>query len=217
MERRMLDDSIASQAVFWQVQGGLGCSRLKTEFGDGLTRLGVGTIEQGQRGNGIVNRAQSDKERLLELRGQISLGTDGHRQAKLDQAVLLTEEERTDSQVAQTFALGELGESQADKLTPARELGDVVVAPVALDTVMELLTMNPIQELSGHVFSGVHRGRIPPGRSGEVQIAHSPPPAPKPCHDGRKPTSPRGTTGQLCAKVQFCPSDPNLRNIHNAF
>jgi hypothetical protein len=99
--------------------------------------------------------------------------------------------------VTQTLALSELGESQTDKLTPARKLADLVVAAVACDTAMELLRMNPVQELSEHVLSGVHGRKIAPASACEVEIAHTLRPARQPCHHTLKTTSASAMAGHL--------------------
>jgi hypothetical protein len=72
-----------------------------------------------------------------------------------------------------------------------------VVAAVAGDTTMELLRMNPVQELSQHLLSSVHGRRIAPASAGEVEIAHTPRPARQPCHLTLKTTSACAMTGHL--------------------
>jgi hypothetical protein len=62
--------------------------------------------------------------------------------------------------VAQTFAISQLGESQTEKLIPTGEPTHFVVAAIADNTALELLRMNPIEQLSQNEFAGVHDRKI---------------------------------------------------------
>lgn len=62
--------------------------------------------------------------------------------------------------VAQTFAIRELGEGQAEKLIPTGETADFVVAAVTGDAALKLLGMDPVEQLGQDEFSGVHGRKI---------------------------------------------------------
>ena len=107
--------------------------------------------------------------------------------------------------VAQTFAPGELGKDQADELAPARELADLVIPVKTGDAPVELLRMNPVEELGEDVFSGVHARSIASGGTGELEIAHTPRPAPEPRGHASKRTSSSSVTGHLWISTRFQP------------
>ena len=65
------------------------------------------------------------------------------------------------------------------------------------DAPVELLRMNPVEELGEDVFSGVPAGRLASGRAGELEIAHTPRPAAEPHGHESKRASPSSVTGHL--------------------
>ena len=62
--------------------------------------------------------------------------------------------------IAQTFAPSQLSKNQTHELLPTREVFDFVVSTVALNTTMELLWMDAIQQLRKHKLTGEHASRI---------------------------------------------------------
>ena len=66
--------------------------------------------------------------------------------------------------IPQAFAIGQLGEGQTEKLIPAGEAADFVVATIAGDATLKLLRMNPVQELRQDEFAGVHGRKIEANR-----------------------------------------------------
>jgi hypothetical protein len=55
---------------------------------------------------------------------------------------------QTGFDVAQTAAIGELGESQTEELIPTREIFDVAIALVAIDANLKLVGRDELHELS---------------------------------------------------------------------
>jgi hypothetical protein len=96
-----------------------------------------------------------------------------HRAAQAQVVELAVAGVETGFDVAQTFPPGQLREGQTDELVPAGELGDFAVAAVAGDAALELLGMNPIQELGEDLFSRIHARRVAP-IGHQVEIAHTP-------------------------------------------
>jgi hypothetical protein len=62
--------------------------------------------------------------------------------------------------VAQALAKGQLREGHAQKLIPAREGFELVMAPITLHTPAELLRMDPFDDLRKNRFSREHASRI---------------------------------------------------------
>jgi hypothetical protein len=67
---------------------------------------------------------------------------------------------QTGFDVAETVAIGELSESQAEKLIPARKTFDVTMAVVAIDAELKLAGRYELHELSENGLARVHR--LPP-------------------------------------------------------
>jgi hypothetical protein len=62
--------------------------------------------------------------------------------------------------VAQTFPPGQLGEGHTDELLPTGEVVDFLVAGVAMNTALELLGVDLIQELGQNKTTGMHDSRL---------------------------------------------------------
>jgi hypothetical protein len=79
--------------------------------------------------------------------------------------------------VAQTFAISQLGEGQTEELIPTREAADFVVAAIAGDATLELLRMNPVEQLSQDELAVVHGRKIAtkpaPAESADSNRSHS--------------------------------------------
>lgn len=58
--------------------------------------------------------------------------------------------------VPEPLAPGQLCKGHANELAPAGELTDFVIAPISNNAAMKLLRVNPVEQLSQHVLSGVH-------------------------------------------------------------
>jgi len=58
--------------------------------------------------------------------------------------------------VAQTFAIGQLRECQAEKLIPTREAARTAIATLSPHTGVEVVPRNEVHELSEHEFPEVH-------------------------------------------------------------
>lgn len=67
--------------------------------------------------------------------------------------------------VAQTFAISKLSESQKEKLIPARKILDVAMALIAIDAKLKLVGRDEIRELNENRLLCVHR--LPPKRNGK--------------------------------------------------
>ena len=65
--------------------------------------------------------------------------------------------------VAQAFALGQLGERHAEELFVSGERAHATVAAVASDTLVQFVLGQLVHELSKHGSSFVHNGQIPLG------------------------------------------------------
>jgi hypothetical protein len=59
--------------------------------------------------------------------------------------------------VSQAVAIGELSEDHRKKLVPAGEGSYSIVASVAVDTLVELVLRDPVEELREHGSSDMHR------------------------------------------------------------
>jgi hypothetical protein len=63
--------------------------------------------------------------------------------------------------IAQTFAVGELGKGQAEKLIAARKTLDVAIALITIDTDLKFVAWEKVHELRKDSSSGIH---VPPGK-----------------------------------------------------
>jgi hypothetical protein len=66
--------------------------------------------------------------------------------------------------IAQTFAVAELGKGQAEKLIAARKALAVAIASITIDTDLKFVAWKKVHELRKDSSSGIH---VPPGRSAE--------------------------------------------------
>ena len=78
--------------------------------------------------------------------------------------------------VRQAISISQLREAHGQKLIPAREPTNPIVAVVALDTTPELFRMDPSHELRENRLFGVHSSSVAPALLGKtpkgVQIDH---------------------------------------------
>jgi hypothetical protein len=66
--------------------------------------------------------------------------------------------------IAQTFAISELGKGQAEELIAARKIFDVAISVIAIDTDLKFVTWKKIHELRKNSSTGIH---VPPSRGVE--------------------------------------------------
>ena len=82
------------------------------------------------------------------------------------------------SDVAQTFAIGQLGKGQTEKLISAGKAADFVIGTIAGDAALKLLGMNPVEQLGQNEFAGVHDRKIaaapPAAESPDSNRSHYP-------------------------------------------
>jgi hypothetical protein len=71
---------------------------------------------------------------------------------------------QTDFDIAQTFAVGELGKGQAEELIAARKVLDVAIASITIDTDLKFVAWEKVHELRKDSASGIH---VPPWRGDE--------------------------------------------------
>src|SRR5260370_14550599 len=64
--------------------------------------------------------------------------------------------------VRQAISVSQLCEGHGQKLIPTREVADLVVAVVALDTATKLLGVDPLHDLTENRLFGVHCGNVAP-------------------------------------------------------
>ena len=79
--------------------------------------------------------------------------------------------------MSQSLAPSQLSKGHAHKLAPAGKLAYLVVTSIPGDAAMKLLWVNPVEQLSQNVFSGVHCRKIVEPELGEAQIDHTPEPS----------------------------------------
>jgi hypothetical protein len=72
---------------------------------------------------------------------------------------------KTGFYIAETFAIGELSKGQTKELIPAREILDVAIALVAIDTHLKLVGGEELHELGENRAAKIHR--LPPERAGK--------------------------------------------------
>jgi hypothetical protein len=74
---------------------------------------------------------------------------------------------KTRFDVAQAAAISELSEQQAKELVPTREVLDVTIALVAIDTKLKVIGREKVQELRKNTVSQIHL--LPPSGNGKQQ------------------------------------------------
>jgi len=71
---------------------------------------------------------------------------------------------QTSFDIAQAAAIGQLSEQQTKELIPTREVFDVTIALIAIDTKLKLVSREEIQELRENTAAKIHG--LPPARAG---------------------------------------------------
>lgn len=83
-----------------------------------------------------------------------------------------TEGAKAGFDVAETFAEGELGEGEGQKLIATGEVSESLIAVVASDAVVEFATREEVEKLGENRASGKHRRYSSPGQVvGEAKIS----------------------------------------------
>jgi hypothetical protein len=127
---------------------------------DAEALLGVETAGTGDQAFGQV-RVNVPRSMLVGV-GQRAAR---HRSANPEMVKLRGARAQANLDVAETFPIDQLRESQAEKLIPAGEAIRLPVPVVALNTAMENLRVNPFHELGENHFRRLHPAKIACRRS----------------------------------------------------